>query len=446
MTDSPSALVLDWATASPEARKRFSRPVRPAAGSPADDALLDGIRQLIEDVRTRGDSALLQALKQFDGIDLSPRHIRVEAAEFAAAREALDPATTEAIRVAIAQVRAFSEKERGHASWQERGDGTLLGVTAKPLDSVGLFVPCGKGSFPSVLVQIATPAVVAGVPRIAVAVPPVAGTPGQVDPAVLVAAQELGIDEVYRVNGPAGIAALAYGTETVPRVDKIVGPGSPAVALAQREVQRSGCLVEVGYGPSDSLIVCDGQARPDLLAADLLNEAEHGPDSSAVLVGTDASVLARAAEEVARQMALLPEPRRRYAHSSLHDNGGIVLVPSLSEAMDIANDYAPEHLQLAVAEPESLLPLVRHAGTVLLGQWTTFAASNFAIGTPATLPTAGFARITSGVTTATYMKRIAIAALDRNAFERIAPAVKTLAVHEGFPAHAASVTIRQEGS
>ncbi|MEU9058353.1 histidinol dehydrogenase [Streptomyces sp. NPDC048430] len=442
MTDSPPP-VLDWATASPEARARLFRPARPADDH-AGDALLTGIQQLIEDVRTQGDAALLQALKQFDRIDLTQQHIRVSAEEFAEARASLDPATTEAIRVAIAQVRAFSERELEHASWQERADGTLLGVTARPLDSVGLFVPCGKGSFPSVLVQIATPAVVAGVPRIAVAVPPVAGTAGEVDPAVLVAAQELGIDEVYRVNGPAGIAALAHGTETVPRVDKIVGPGSPAVALAQREVQRSGCLVEVGYGPSDSLIVCDDQARPELLAADLLNEAEHGMDSSAVLVGTDESVLSRTAEEVARQAALLPEQRRRYAHSSIYDNGGIVLVRSLSEAMDIGNDYAPEHLQLAVADPESLLPLVRHAGTVLLGQWTTFAASNFAIGTPATLPTNGFARITSGVTTATYLKRIAVAGLDRTAFARIAPTVTALATHEGFPAHAASVAIRQE--
>ncbi|MGD1221337.1 MULTISPECIES: histidinol dehydrogenase [Streptomyces] len=445
MTDFPPVPVLDWATAPTEARERLFRPARPA-DTGADDSLLAGIQQLIEDVRTRGDSALLQALKQFDRIELSPDQIRISAAEFEAAKAALDPATTEAIRVAIAQVRAFSERELEHASWQERGDGTLLGVTARPLDSVGLFVPCGKGSFPSVLVQIATPAVVAGVPRIAVAVPPIAGTSGEVDPAVLVAAQELGIDEVYRVNGPAGIAALAYGTDTVPRVDKIVGPGSPAVALTQREVQRSGCLVEVGYGPSDSLIVCDGTADPALLAADLLNEAEHGMDSSAVLLGTEAAVLARTAEEVTRQGALLPEPRRQYTRSAIHDNGGIVLVPSLSQAMDIANDYAPEHLQLAVQDPESLLPLVRHAGTVLLGQWTTFAASNFAIGTPATLPTTGFARITSGVTTATYVKRIAVAALDRAAFARLAPTVTALAVHEGFPAHAASVTIRQEGS
>lgn len=440
MTDIQAPPLIDWETALPQDRERLSRR---GQESGSDSQLRTAIAELVEDVRVRGDDALLDALRTFDRVTVTADRIRVSKEEFDTAREALALTTVEAIQASITQVRAFNETELQHASWESRRDGVRLGVRALPLDSVGLFVPSGKGSFPSVLIQIATPAVVAGVGRIAIAVPPTAGTVGDIDPAVLVAADELGIDEVYRVNGPAGIAAFAHGTRSIPRVQKIVGPGSPAVTAAQVEAQHSGCLIEVGIGPSDSLIVCDGEARPDLLAADLLNEAEHGMDSSAVLVGADVSVLEAAAQEVARQLQLLPEPRRSYAYSSIYDNGGLVLVRTLAEAINVANDYAPEHLQLAVADPDALLPLVRHAGTVLLGQWTTFASSNFAIGTPATLPTGGFAKITSGITAATYVKRTAIAELNETSFARLAPTITALAVHEGFPAHAATVTIRQ---
>jgi histidinol dehydrogenase len=264
-----------------------------------------------------------------------------------------------------------------------------------------------------------------------------------VDPATLVAAQELGLSEVYRSNGPAGIAALACGTQTVPKVRKIVGPGSPAVACAQLEVQRLGCVVEVGFGPTDALIVADDSADLRWLAADLINEAEHGPDSSAVLVSTSRTVLEAVREHVAQQLAELPEPRRTYAATSITVNGGLVLAGSRQEAMEVANAYAPEHLQLAVADPAEWLPLARYAGTVLLGQRTTFAASTFAIGTPATLPTTGFAQVSSGVTASTYLVRAAIAQLDETEFRRLAPVVTELAGHEGFPAHAATVTVRQ---
>ena len=251
---------------------------------------------------------------------------------------------------------------------------------------------------------------------------------------------------MYRSNGPAGIAALACGTETVPRVRKIVGPGSPAVAYAQLEVQRLGCVVEVGFGPTDALIVADDSADLRLLAADLINEAEHGPDSSAVLVSTSRTLLEAVRAHVAEQLADLPEPRRAYATTSIAANGGLVLAASREEALEVANAYAPEHLQLAVVEPEAWLPLAKYSGTVLLGQWTTFAASNFAIGTPATLPTTGFAQVSSGVTASTYLVRAAIAQLDEAEFRRLAPVVTELADYEGFPAHAATVTVREDTS
>ncbi|RKE22200.1 histidinol dehydrogenase [Streptomyces sp. TLI_171] len=420
----------------PERRRLLERGAEPPAG------LRAAIADLVEDVRTRGDAAVLDALRRFDGLELRGNQLQVSKAEFAAARAALPAGLVAAVRASIAQVRAFNEVVRERGSWRRAEAGAETGEIVRAIDSVGLFVPSGKGSYPSVLIQIGTPAVVAGVERIAVVVPPTPGTGGQVDPAVLVVAEELGIREVYRCNGPAGVAALACGTATVPRVGKIVGPGSPAVAVAQAEVQRLGCVVEPGFGPTDALIVADGSADPRLLAVDLVNEAEHGPDSSAVLVGTDPEVLAAAAANVAEQLAALPAPRAAYAAASILHNGGILLAADRAEAMGIANAYAPEHLQLAVAEPESWLPLVRHAGTVLLGQWTTMAASNFAIGTPATLPTSGYARRVSGVTAATYLTRIAVARLDEPAFRRLAPIVTAFAAHEDFPAHAATVTAR----
>lgn len=434
--------LIDWSTRSAQERARILTRGRDHGG--IDEGLRASIAAIVADVETRGDVALLDALARFDQITLPAERLRVSEAEYDDARAAVSDGVDEAIRTSIAQVRAFNELIAQRASWTaEPRPGLLVGEQAAPIPSVGLFVPSGKGSYPSVLIQIATPAVVAGVPRIVVIVPPLPDGTGRVDPATLVAARELGLTEVYRSNGPAGIAALACGTETIPKVRKVVGPGSPAVACAQLEVQRLGCVVEVGFGPTDALIVADESADPRLLAADLLNEAEHGPDSSAVLVATSRPLLEAVRGYVADQLAALPEPRRTYAATSIAGNGGLVLVGSREQAMAVANEYAPEHLQLAVAEPRDWLPQVRYAGTVLLGQWTTFAASNFAIGTPATLPTTGYAQVSSGVTASSYLVRSAIAQLDEAEFRRLAPVVTELAGHEGFPAHAATVTIRQ---
>ncbi|MEQ4208824.1 histidinol dehydrogenase [Actinopolymorpha sp. B9G3] len=434
--------LVDWSTATAVERHRILS--RGGDHDGVSETLQSSIAVIVEDVRRRGDDALIDALDRFDKVTLSADRLRVSEEEFANARAAVSEPLVEAIHTSIAQVRAFNELIVQRASWTaEPRPGLVVGERATAIPSVGLFVPSGKGSFPSVLIQIATPAVVAGVERIVVMVPPVPGGAGQVDPATLVAAQELGLTEVYRSNGPAGIAALACGTETVPKVRKIVGPGSPAVAYAQLEVQRLGCVVEVGFGPTDALIVADDSADLRWLAADLINEAEHGPDSSAVLVSTSREVLEAVRAHVAQQLADLPEPRRTYAATSIADNGGLVLADSREQAMEIAAAYAPEHLQLAVADPNHWLPLTRHAGTVLLGQWTTFAASNFAIGTPATLPTSGFAQVSSGVTASTYLVRAAVAQLDEAEFRRLAPVVTELAGHEGFPAHAATVTVRQ---
>ncbi len=411
-----------------------------------DPALRESVLEIIEDVRQHGDAALVRALAKFDGVEIDPSEIRVSRAEFDAARAALAPEMIAAIRESIAFVRRYNEQlVANDADWMfETAPGIMVGERTSPIESAGLFVPSGKGSYPSVLIQLATPAVVAGVQRIAVVVPPVAGTGGKVDDAVLVVADELGIEDVFRVNGPAGVAALAFGTESVPAVRKVCGPGSPPVASAQIEVQRYGTAGVMLLGPSESLILADAAADVRLLAADLLNEAEHGPDSSSVLV-TDSQELIDALQgELARQLAELPEPRRSYAAMSLGTNGGAVLVGSLEEGAEVANAYAPEHMQLVVRDEDEdrILDLLHGPAEVLLGPYTTVSMGNFALGVPASLPTSGYAKVSSGITAHTFRKKRAIAKSTREGLVALSGTVLAFTEHEGFPAHGRSVSAR----
>ena len=410
-----------------------------------DPALRDGVAEIIEDVRANGDAAVARALRRFDRCDVDAAALRVTDDEFAAARKSVSPALLEAIRDGIDHVRRFNEQVAARGDWSfESEPGLTVGEKVSPIASAGLFVPSGKASYPSVLVQIGTPAVVAGVPEIAVVVPPVPGSAGAVDEAVLVTADELGIRAVFRANGPAGVAALAFGTETFPKVRKILGPGSPAVTCAQVEVQRYGVVTTMLLGPSESLIIADDSADVRLLAADLLNEAEHGPDSSSLLVTDSAALLANAELEVTRQMEALPEPRRAYAAAALGTNGGAVLVRDLAQAAEVANAYAPEHMQIAVRDEDAVLGSIQHAGEILLGQWTPVSAANFLIGCPASLPTSGFAKVSGGVTVDAFRKRTAVARADRRSLTRMSGSILELAGHEGFPAHEAAVRIRLE--
>ncbi len=352
-----------------------------------------------------------------------------------------------AIDDAIAHLRAFNEAQMERArDWSiESEPGLTVGEKITPITSAGLFTPSGKASYPSVAYQLAVPAVVAGVPTVALVVPPVPGGSGEVDPAVLVVCRKLGIHDVFRVNGPAGIAALGFGTGTIPKVRKIVGPGSPAVTIAQVEMQRHGVATMMLLGPTESLVIADDSADPALLAADLLIEAEHGTDSTVVLLTPSASLADAVDAELERQLAGLPDVRATAARSSLGPNGGCVLVDSLDVAVDIANEFAPEHLQVAVA-PEHVDHVVGalvNAGEILVGQHTPFSAANFVIGCPASLPTSGFAHVSSGITADTFLKRTAIARADATALARMTPSVIALADHEGFPAHGDALRLRQ---
>jgi histidinol dehydrogenase len=410
-----------------------------------DPALRQSIGSLIDDVRSRGDAAVCDALRTFDGIDIEPSQLRVGADELAAASvgDALDAAIDDAIEHLTRFNRA--QMARG-GSWQiDSEPGLTVGERVTPISSVGLFTPSGKASYPSVAYQLAVPAVVAGVPAISLVVPPIPGSAGEVDPAVLVVCRKLGIADVFRVNGPAGIAALGFGTESIPRVRKIVGPGSPAVTLAQVEMQRHGTATMMLLGPTESIVIADDSADPIRLAADLLIEAEHGTDTSVVLITTSERLASAVDAELERQLTDLPEVRSTAARAALGPNGGCVFVTDLGEAAVVSNEYAPEHLQVAVAESEvdRVVDLLVNAGEILIGQHTPFSAANFVIGCPASLPTSGFAHVSSGITADAFLKRTAIARADDAALARLTPSVLALADHEGFPAHANALRLRR---
>ncbi len=402
-----------------------------------EPTLQTAIIELVAEVRRDGDAAICRALERFDGCIVAPEQLRITDAEFAAAQRTVPVAVQTAIEHAIDHSRRFNEQALQHGDWRiELEPGLMVGEKRTAIASAGLFVPSGKGSFPSVLVHIGTPAVVAGVPEIAVVVPPVPGSDGAIDPAVLVVAEQLGLRNVFRANGPAGVAALAFGTESIPACRKVLGPGSPPVASAQLEIQRHGIVGMQILAASESLIIADDTADPGLLAADLLNEAEHGADSASVLVTWSERLIERVQPELAERLALLPEPRRAYAASALGQIGGAILVRDLAEAIVVANRYAPEHMQLATADDEAVLAGIEHAGEVLMGQHTPFSAGNYLIGIPATLPTSGYARVTSGVTAVAFTKTISLARASEAALAVLAPDIIALADHEGFPAHA----------
>ncbi len=400
---------------------------------------------LLDDVRDRGDAAVCDALARFDGIEVSPDGLRVSADEFE--RAAVSPDVDAALDDAIAHLRAFNEAQMEQAQdWsRETEPGLVVGEKITPITSAGLFTPSGKASYPSVAYQLAVPAVVAGVRSISLVVPPIPDGSGNVDPAVLVVCRKLGINDVFRVNGPAGIAALGFGTESIPKVRKVVGPGSPAVTIAQVEMQRHGLATMMLLGPTESLVIADSSADAALLAADLLIEAEHGTDSTVVLV-TDSVALADAVDAaLEQQLAGLADVRATAARASLGPNGGCIIVDSLEVAVGIANEFAPEHLQVAVADSivDHIVDGLINAGEILIGQHTPFSAANFVVGCPASLPTSGFAHVSSGITADTFLKRTAIARADETALARMTPSVLALADHEGFPAHGDALRMRQ---
>jgi len=407
------------------------------------DELIERVRPIIQEVRQRGDLALIEFTARFDRVQLAPDRLRVSREEIERAYQMLDTSVRGAIEHAIRNVRTFHQQQMPHEQWfTQVAPGVMAGEKITPVTSVGLYVPRGKGAFPSVMYMLATPASIAGVPRIVVCTPP--GPGGEVDPASLVAADLCGVHEIYRVGGAQAIAALAYGTASIGRVHKITGPGSGFVSAAKRLLYGT---VDVGLpaGPSESITLADATADPELLARDLLIEAEHGPDSSSLLV-TDSRALAEAVMTLLPgKMAALPEWRRAFCRTVFEapeGTGGIVLASSMREAVHFVNEYAPEHLEVQVLEPFALLPELKNAGEILLGPHTPFCMGNYSVGTNAVLPTGGFAHTFSCTSVYDFLKRTGLAYLTQEGYASLSGTTRRLAEFEGFPAHANAVTER----
>ncbi|MBC7809801.1 MAG: histidinol dehydrogenase [Burkholderiales bacterium] len=404
--------------------------------------LLPLAQEVIDRIRTEGDSAVIDFMRRFDVKEYDATMLRATPEDFAAARAELEPKVIDAIKQAHENIRLFHSEQIPEPMWfKEVQPGVMAGEKVTPIASAGLYVPRGKGAFPSVMLMLATPAKVASVPRICVATPP--RPDGKADSAALVAAEICGVDEVYVIGGMQAVAALAYGTETVPKVDKIIGPGNSYVSAAKRLLYG---VVDVGLpaGPSEAIILTDEHADPRLAALDLLVEAEHGPDSAALLVTHSRAVAEQALEILPEYIAELPEWRRNFVNNVLSNYGGVLLTGSLQESIDFVNEYAPEHLEVLTADPFITLNKIKNAGEILLGHLTPIPTANYCLGLNAILPTGRFARSFSSVSVFDFLKRTGVGYLSREGYERLQGITTTLADYEGFPAHAMAIRKRNE--
>lgn len=392
------------------------------------------VRAIIGEVRARGDEALFDFTERFDKVRLDA--LAVTADEIEQAYTSVDPELIRVIKQSAANIEEF-HKHQLRSSFMMTRNGVVAGQRILPLDSVGIYVPGGTAAYPSTVLMNAIPAKLAGVGRIVMVTPP--SRDGRIAPAILAAASVAGVDEIYKLGGAQAVAALAYGTETVPRVDKIVGPGNAYVAEAKRLVYGQ-VAIDMIAGPSEILVIADGTADPAFVAADLLSQAEHDVNASAVLI-TDSEKLAYAvSDEVDRQLALLE--RETIASRSIETNGKIIITDSIAEAIELSNELAPEHLELAVASPFDLLDSVRHAGSVFLGKYCPEAAGDYYAGANHTLPTGGTARFSSPLSVDDFIKKIQYTYYTEDAFGSVAEDIAVFADAEGLTAHKNSALVR----
>ena len=401
-----------------------------------DGELMSVVGAIVEDVRVRGDEALMEYTARFDKVELNT--LRVSEKELRGCAARADERLRGALREAIANVREFHERQVERSWTFNPREGVQLGQRITPLERVGLYVPGGTAAYPSSVVMNVVPAQVAGVERIVVATPPRTLSES---PAVAAALVELGVNEVYAVGGAQAIAALAFGTGTVPRVDKVTGPGNKYVAAAKKLV--FGVVgIDAIAGPTEVVIVADETARAQFIAADLLAQAEHGEDASAVLITTDESLAKSVAEEVARQAE--PLPRLEIVRSSLRDYGAIVVVESLDEACSLINELAPEHVEIVTKDDESIAGKIRHAGAIFFGGYTPEAVGDYLAGPNHVLPTGRTARFSSALGVYDFVKRTSLLRYSEEAFSNVADSVNLLAESEGLGGHARSALIRKE--
>ncbi|MEQ8604462.1 MAG: histidinol dehydrogenase [Marivibrio sp.] len=399
----------------------------------ADRAAAD----ILADVRARGDRAVLDLTAKFDRLALTPASMRISADEIADAAGKVDDDTLSALKTAAERIRAFHEKTLPEGLDYRDDQGVRLGARWRPVAAAGLYVPGGTAALPSSVLMNAIPAKVAGVGRLVMVHP----TPdGKTNPLSLAAAHLAGVDEVYRIGGAQAVGALAYGTETIRPVDKIVGPGNAYVAAAKRRVFGT-VGIDMIAGPSEILVVADGENDPDWIAMDLLSQAEHDASSQSVLVTDDADFAAAVEQAVATALTQLP--REAIARASWSDHGAVILVDDvMRDAPAIVDRIAPEHLELAVGDPEALSQRIENAGAIFLGRYTPEAVGDYVAGPNHVLPTSGSARFSSGLGVLDFMKRTSLVACDSDSLRAIGPAAVKLAEAEGLGAHARSVAIR----
>lgn len=405
-------------------------------------SLLPLAEEVIADVKANGDEAVVKYARKFDAPEFHAGLLRVSKEQFDRARQQVPQEVVAAIQLAHDNIRAFHEHQMPEPMWfTEVRPGIMAGERITPIPSVALYVPRGKGAFPSVMLMLSVPALVAGVPRVIVVTPPAPS--GEPDPASLVAAEICGITEVYAVGGMQAIASLAYGTETIPRVVKVVGPGSSYVSAAKRLLHGT---FDVGLpaGPSESIILTDEYVDPRLAALDLLVEAEHGPESAALLVTHSRDIADKVMAVLPEYIGMLPEWRRNFVENVLSNYGGVLLTESLDASIAFVNEYAPEHLEVLTQEPFVTLHKIKNAGEILLGHMTPIPTANYALGLNAILPTGGFARTFSSVSVWDFLKRSGVGYLSREGYETLQGAVGLLADYEGFPAHAMAIRLRNE--
>ncbi|MGI2904011.1 histidinol dehydrogenase [Tolypothrix sp. VBCCA 56010] len=395
------------------------------------------VREVLQAVKRLGDKAVLHYTAEFDHQTLNPGELRVSGSELDTAYQQVSKDLLEAIRLASRQIEAF-HRQRVPKSWVHFGDDdVVLGKRYTPVDRAGLYVPGGRAAYPSTVLMNAIPARVANVPRVVMVTPP--GAHKAINPAVLVAAQEAGVQEIYRVGGAQAIAALAYGTETIPKVNVIAGPGNIYVTLAKKLVYGTVGIDSLA-GPSEVLIIADETANAVHVAADLLAQAEHDPMAAAILLTTDTSLAKNVQVAVERQ--LIDHPRRIDTEKAIAHYGLIVVVESLEAAAQFSNEFAPEHLELEVEDPWALIQHIRHAGAIFLGHSTPEAVGDYLAGPNHTLPTSGAAHYASALGVETFLKHSSIIQYSETALQKVAGAIDALATAEGLPSHADSVRRR----
>jgi histidinol dehydrogenase len=418
----------------PEFETAFSRIVKRGEGTPA--AVEETVAAIIADVRRRGDVALYEYTAKFDRLELTAATMEVSQEEIDRALAAISQESLDALKLAATRIAEFHRKQKTETWLSTDESDILLGQMVRPLDRVGIYVPGGKAAYPSSVLMNAVPARVAGVPELIMVVPMPGG---EVNPHVLAAAHLAGVDRIFKVGGAQAIAALAFGTESVPRVDKITGPGNIYVATAKKMVFGQ-VDIDMIAGPSEILVINDGSGEAAHIAADLLSQAEHDELASSVLVTTDEKMAKSVQEQVEAQLACLS--RQSIARQSIDRYGAIVLARDLEEAIAFSNRIAPEHLELAVNNPFEILPQIRHAGAIFMGHHTPEAAGDYLAGPNHTLPTGGTARFFSPLGVDDFVKKSSIVSFSRQGLERLGRDIIHIAELEGLEAHARSVSIR----